>query len=104
MDALTESYERTGKIPPALLERPDVEADISFYIQSFYFLSGFRSSGLSGPEPIAFSDTLRYARLLGYTQRSDLLFFASIMLSCDIAYREAVREKHDRQSGAKKKK
>jgi hypothetical protein len=91
--ALLASYEKTGIVPPALASKPDLTVDVAFYIEAFYFLSGFRSQGFSGPGSLLFSDIIRYAELVGYTASEDIQFFASVMLSCDIAFRKAISDK-----------
>lgn len=52
----------------------------------FFFLSGFRHHGMSGPLPIALSEIIAYAELIGYTAVDDKFFLIDLVHACDKAY------------------
>lgn len=104
MDALRLSYEKTGVIPPALARKPELTDDCIFYLEAFYFLSGFRPEGMSGLGPLLLADIERYAALSGYTSANEILFFADVMLACDVAFRNYHAKKSSAKSAAKPKK
>ena len=73
-------------LPPALRSRPDITPDLAFYLEAFFFLSGFRSYSMGGPSPIPLSAISEYARLIGYTSSDDILFLAEVVNACDRVY------------------
>ena len=95
MEALLLSYQKTGKVPPALQARPEITQDVGFYIECFYFLSRFRSSSGFGPNPLSLLDIETYARKIGYTTTEDFLFFAEVMNSCDQVYLDDVQKRQE---------
>lgn len=74
-------------MPPALKDQPVLTEEHRFYFDAFFFLSRFRGPGFSGPGPLNFSDVLRYAELVGYTDEAEQIFFSEVMAACDDAYR-----------------
>jgi len=66
--------------------------DVLFYLESFFFLTGFRQYGMAGPLPISLPDIAEYARAIGYTSGDDLLFFMEIVHACDMVYLKKVAE------------
>jgi len=87
-----------------LNSRPDLTQEIGFYLESFFFLSGFRSYGMAGPLPISLPDISEYARLIGYTLSEDILFFIEVMNSCDHVYlSKAANDQKAEQAAAAKK-
>ena len=70
-------------------------------MESFYFLSAFRTAGFSSINPLNFSDLVQYARLVGYTSDDDVLFFLEVMVAADQAFLEAIRQKQEREKPRK---
>lgn len=82
-------WQNTGTVPPALLARPEVTEDVSFYLAAYSFLARFRLPGFSGPGPLAFDSLIGYAKLAGYTESEEIQFFCEAMAGMDDAAREA---------------
>lgn len=91
-------------LPQALLSRPKLTRDSLFYLEAFFFLSGFRSYGMSGPLPIALSEIAEYARLVGYNTSDDILFFVEIVHACDMVYLRKAAEDQKASAAASKPK
>lgn len=91
LSMLYEVWQQTGKIPPALQNRPDLTPDLSFYLDAYSFLASFRSPGFSDIGPLAYDSLVQYAQLAGYTEADDIQFFCEAMLACDHAAREAFK-------------
>ncbi len=72
--------------PPALARKPTTNKFIEFYLSAFHRLNSSRSAGFSGPSPISFSDICNYAQLVGYTNATDIFFFADVIMECDSVY------------------
>ena len=102
-DALLLSYRKTGTVPPALQNEPEVTELLRFYFESFAFVSRFRTYGMSGPNPLDFSTIRDYARSIGYTTSGDILFFAEVMSACDQVYLEDYQRRSKAESDKKKK-
>ena len=103
-DALLLSYKKTGVIPPALANEPEITPQLRFYFEAFAFVSRFRTYGMSGPNPISLPDIRVYADKIGYTSTGDFLFFAEIMSACDQVYLEDYQRRSKAESESKKKK
>jgi hypothetical protein len=105
------SYKKTGELPPALANKPDITPDYAFYLNSFFFLSKFRGSSGYGPNPLSLSDIWEFCRKVGFHDADMQFFFADIMHACDSVYlaeadKEAERRRNKRNtsnnSGAKR--
>lgn len=74
---------------------------LAFYFQAFAFLSNRRSYGMSGPNPISFSEVCTYAEKIGYTGSEDLFFLSEVILACDQVYLEDYRKRSEAESKKK---
>lgn len=86
MDTLLLHKERTGETPPALLNRPQSNQVFEFYLTAFNTLDTTRPPSMGEAASISFSEICEYARIVGYTASSDILFFADVMMECDSVF------------------
>ena len=87
LDALRLSYKRTGEVPKALRDQPDMTRDMRFYLECFRKLSGFRGGSGFGANPLSYTDTSSFALELGYAPGSaSFLFFLDMLSALDSAY------------------
>jgi len=77
--------EKTGRLPEALLRKPELKRWNVKYISAFQALSPSRSHSES-PHPLKFSDIITYGKLTGILNDADLLFFYQMVRLCDEQY------------------
>ena len=102
MDALKLSYQKTGVLPPALANQPDITPEMRFYFGAFNRLSRSRTYHMSGPNPIALSEISAYAEKIGYTNADDFFFLADVISACDEVFLEDVAKRQKAKSESKK--
>lgn len=99
LDALRLSYKRTGEVPKALRDQPDMTRDVRFYLDCFRALTRFRGGSGFGLNPLAFADVSAFADGLGYVPGSEaFLFFLDVISALDSAYMAYSQEKSKAQT------
>ena len=83
LDALRLSYERTGKVPQALANQPNVTPEVAYFMEYFSLLSRHRQSSGFGVNPLAFGDIVAVSGPLGYRTPDEFLYFAEIISDMD---------------------
>lgn len=101
VDALRLSYRKTGTVPKALAEQPELTPDIRFYLDAFYQLSRFRGSNGFGVNPLVYSEISAYAVSCGFEQHSwSHEVFLDVLAELDSAYTEFMRQKQEASDSA----
>ncbi|NCC40468.1 MAG: hypothetical protein EOM21_13630 [Gammaproteobacteria bacterium] len=98
LDALRLSYKRTGEVPKALRDQPDMTRDVKFYLDCFRSLTRFRGGSGFGLNPLTYADVSTFASELGYAPGSEpFLFFLDVISALDSAYLTHSQEKSKTQ-------
>jgi len=98
-DVLWGMYEKTGEMPPALVNRPDIDGWTSWYLDAFFLLSNSRQTGMSvGKIPL--SEMTNYAMVFD-TLGEDVKDFCLILSRLDSAYLEWLDKKKPKKGAAK---
>jgi hypothetical protein len=96
MDALRLSYKRTGVVPKALKDQPDMTREVKFYLDCFRSLARFRGGSGFGLNPLSYADVTKLAQDLEYEPGStEFLFFLDMMSALDAAYLKYSQEKSE---------
>lgn len=86
MKVLLRSYRQTGKMPPALQNKPEAGLIPTFLVESFLLLHSSRQAGMGGPMPLSLADILTAASLYGYSTSPEQYAFLRAMQSLDGFY------------------
>jgi hypothetical protein len=96
LDALRLSYKRTGEVPKALRDQPDLTKEVRFYLDCFRSLTRFRGGSGFGLNPLSYSDVTKLAQDLEYEPGSaSFLFFLDMMSALDSEYLRHSQEKSE---------
>lgn len=88
--------ERTGVIPQALRDKPEVEPHLMFFWRAFQDLHSTRSGGF-GPNPIQFSDILAWCTLHSVDDQATQLEVLDMVMDLDAVYLTAYSKKQERE-------
>lgn len=84
--------EKTGKIEQPLLDKPEMDLPTSWYLDTFFLLSGRRNITQTGAELIKLSEIVTYAQTVG-TIEDDIKDFCTIICEMDNVYVEHLNKK-----------
>lgn len=92
------SLKRTGTLPDAIANAPELLPGLELYLEAFYDLNGDRSYGFS-PGPIPRRAIRQYAEEIGMDDFDDFQRFAYIIKEIDAAYLKHLDEKINKGKG-----
>ena len=76
-------YEKTGVVPPALLNRPTLSIENQVYNEAFNALSGGRQNTDHVINPITFSDVMHYCDCIQEFDGEERLRYWTMVSACD---------------------
>jgi hypothetical protein len=83
-------YERTGVMPPALENRPDLSIENVVYNEAFNVLSGGRQNTDHVVNPITFTDVMNYCDCIEEFDGMERLRYWRMISACDNSFIDSV--------------
>lgn len=84
-----------GVTPPALLNRPHLEAQLRWYLEAFYTLSRGRQITMGGAGPIPLSEMLAFTQLYKLATIEERARFIDVMCLLDGVYLDHQAKKQE---------
>lgn len=81
-------------MPPALKNRPKLEAHLLGYYEAYHCLKRHRTHSEVGPNPISYESIVKYAEINGYLDDTETFdYFLFLLQACDDAYLDFIHAK-----------
>jgi len=105
MELLLSDWERSGVMPPALKNQPEIPSHLLPYLDSYNALRCHRTRSESGYNPIDYPSVVLYAQTHGFFDTQDNFNrFEILVQACDHAFLEFADEKQRQAIAAMKAK
>jgi len=101
------SYERTGIVPPAWENKPEITPEVEFYLWSFNTLSRYRVKSLGGMGggygSITWDMVRDFCTLVGFSKPDEIFLMLEVIAACDQVYLEYQAKSAERKAKSQKK-
>lgn len=99
-EKLKKLHKLSGKLPPALRDRPNIQGPLADYFKAYFELHSRRGHSMNGELPISVEAIFAYARMKGFD--TDSSFFFRIVSECDSEFFDYVNKKRDAKKSSGK--